>query len=163
MGSFDPAKYEFEKKKAHDFFQATHEVTSPLLGTIHFNSDGFMHMLFRDEDRREKRDWKDQVRRFQFLPKVPDVIRKMHHCQEYFEVEQHFEIKMNKQRLRKVKVVRYWGFVAIINNYQKRIKVILRQVGQGQIHFWSVIPYWKVRGYKDVTRIDMTAGDLSRD
>lgn len=161
MGAFDPTRYEPEKERAHQFFLNTKEIHSPLLGTIYFNSDGFMHLIFSDEEGREKRDWKDQIRRFQFLPKVPDVLKKMTHCQEYFEIMKSFEIKMNKQRMKTMKKICFWGFVAIINNYQRRIKIIVRQVGNGQIHFWSVIPYWNVKHYKDIEKIGLAEGDLA--
>lgn len=43
------------------------------------------------------------------------------------------------------KVCRYWAFEAVVNN--RRIKVIIRQIGNGKKHFWSVIPAWRrVRG-----------------
>ena len=37
---------------------------------------------------------------------------------------------------------KYWEFIGLIE--QRRIKVIVRQKGNGQKHFWSVIPSWKV-------------------
>ena len=68
-----------------------------------------------------------------------------------------------KERLKTMKVVRYWAFVAIIKNYQRRIKIVIKQVGNGHIHFWSIIPYWNTKHYKDVTRIILAKGDLSKD
>ena len=42
--------------------------------------------------------------------------------------------------------------------YRRRIKVIVRQVGNGVKHFWSVIPGWrKIRG-----AVRNARGDLSR-
>jgi len=35
----------------------------------------------------------------------------------------------------------FWTFEAVIDN--RRIKVIIRQVGNGKKHFWSVIPTWR--------------------
>jgi len=36
---------------------------------------------------------------------------------------------------------KFWAFEAVIND--RRIKVVIRQVGNGQKHFWSVIPAWR--------------------
>jgi len=35
-------------------------------------------------------------------------------------------------------MIRYWVFIAIMNG--KTIKTIIRQVGAGKKHFWSVMP-----------------------
>jgi hypothetical protein len=35
--------------------------------------------------------------------------------------------------------------VAIVKDgsYEKRLKIIVRQIEGGSRHFWSIIPYWK--------------------
>jgi len=43
------------------------------------------------------------------------------------------------------KQIRYWAFEAVVDD--RRIKVIVRQIGRGKKHFWSVIPAWRrIRG-----------------
>ncbi len=43
------------------------------------------------------------------------------------------------------KVCKYWAFEAVVD--ERRLKVIIRQVGNGKKHFWSVIPAWRrIRG-----------------
>ena len=43
------------------------------------------------------------------------------------------------------KICYYWAFEAVVD--KRRIKVIVRQVGKGKKHFWSVIPAWRrIRG-----------------
>lgn len=47
---------------------------------------------------------------------------------------------------RKTRQVEYWGLVAIQNIFDSkktRIRVIVRRVGDGKLHFWSVMPNWK--------------------
>jgi hypothetical protein len=46
-----------------------------------------------------------------------------------------------------MKHVEYWGFVAILGKREMPVKLrtILRRVGDGQITFWSVMPYTKFR------------------
>lgn len=165
MSSFDQTRYEAENKKAHDFYESIKEIASPVLGSVHFNSEGFMHILFGDTERNEKRDWKDQIKRFELFRNVPHLLKNMAHYQEYDERMERVEMKMNKERMTVVKRVRYWGFVAIIKNDTRRIKIVLRQVGEGKIHFWSVIPAWKTKHYKDINKIEVTLhkGDLAKD
>lgn len=40
---------------------------------------------------------------------------------------------------------KFWCFEAVVEN--RRIKVIVRQVGNGKKHFWSVIPAWRKDRY----------------
>ena len=44
-----------------------------------------------------------------------------------------------------------------------RVNIILRQVGYGNVHFWSVIPYWKTAYYKDIHVVDLSLGRLEDD
>ncbi len=46
-----------------------------------------------------------------------------------------------------MKQVEYWGFVAILGKQEAPVKLrtILRRVGDGNITFWSVMPYNKFR------------------
>ncbi|OGK46106.1 hypothetical protein A3A93_06635 [Candidatus Roizmanbacteria bacterium RIFCSPLOWO2_01_FULL_38_12] len=46
----------------------------------------------------------------------------------------------NKEE-RNGEIYRYFAFEAVVEN--RRIKVIIRQVGNGNKHFWSVIPAWR--------------------
>ena len=43
--------------------------------------------------------------------------------------------------LRENTTFKFWTFEAVID--ERRIKVIVRQVGRGKKHFWSVIPAWR--------------------
>lgn len=36
---------------------------------------------------------------------------------------------------------KFWAFEGVIRD--RRIKVIVRQIGRGKKHFWSVIPSWR--------------------
>jgi hypothetical protein len=47
----------------------------------------------------------------------------------------------------RLKQVEYWGFVAILGASEAPVKLrtVLRRVGDGQITFWSVMPYNKFR------------------
>ena len=160
---FDQSAYDAANAAAHAFYGNVKHIQSPLLGPVLFNSEGFMHLLFKDEVRKERRDIQNQLVRFRLLPLVPHVLSRLTHCQEYFEVLQRVDVKMNKERFHTMKLVRYWGFVAVVKNYKLRIQVVVRQVGEGSPHFWSVIPYWSTKHYKDVKKTALSKGDLVHD
>jgi hypothetical protein len=44
-----------------------------------------------------------------------------------------------------VKEIEYWGLIAIVGSKSIKIKTILRRVGDGNITFWSVMPYSKIK------------------
>lgn len=46
---------------------------------------------------------------------------------------------------------------------RSRIRVIVRQVGNGQRHFWSVIPSWNTDHYRDMKFKRQAKGDLAED
>ncbi len=39
-----------------------------------------------------------------------------------------------------MKMIQWWGFIAIVKD-EIKVRVVVRKVGEGHIHFWSVIPY----------------------
>jgi hypothetical protein len=55
----------------------------------------------------------------------------------------------------------YWGLIAIIDG--RKIKVILRRVGNGEIHFWSVIPAWVTNKTRDGKLFKTMKGDPNED
>gem|GEM_PF-3614112 len=44
-----------------------------------------------------------------------------------------------------------------------RVKVIIRQIGNGQKHFWSVIPAWQKCHYRETKFISNAYGNLEND
>lgn len=162
MSAFDQDKYDKAKEAAHNYFQKNRKIRSPLLGVVHLNSDGFLHLVYGDKNHKQKRDWKNQVKRFHLVSYIKRIIEGMGFHQEYMEQYQTVTIMQHKKKVPANKLVKYWGFVAVIDN-KIRVKLILRQVGNGNIHFWSVIPFWKTTYYKDIQVVDLSTGDLDVD
>ena len=162
MSSFDQEKYETARMAAHNYFQKNAKIQSPILGTVHLNSDGFLHLIYGDKHHKNKRDWKNQVKRFHLVSYTRRIIEGMSFYQEYLEQYQTVIVKQQKHKVPESKIVRYWGFVAVIDN-KIRVKLILRQIGNGNIHFWSVIPFWKTQYYKDIQTPDLATGDPEND
>jgi predicted RNase H-related nuclease YkuK (DUF458 family) len=44
-----------------------------------------------------------------------------------------------------MKHVEYWGLIAIIGSKQRKVRAVLRRVGDGNITFWSVMPYSRIK------------------
>ncbi len=160
MSSFNKEKFEEAKEKANQFFKKNKKIKSLCLGTIHLNSDGFRHLIFKKE--KHKRDWKQSIKRFELLNYLKPVIEKMGYYQEYFEETQQVKIKQNKSTILNLKKIKYWGFIAVINN-KIRIKYILKQTGEGNIIFWSAVPAWKTKEYKEIKTIILHKGNLVED
>lgn len=160
MSKFDEEKYNNAKKVGEAFFDKNKKINSLSLGSVRFNSDGFLHLVYKNK--KHKRDWKNQVKRFHLLKYVKPILEKMGYYQEYQERVEEVMIKDHGMPKRVTKVLKYWAFVAIVDN-KIRIKVILRKVGDGEIIFWSVIPYWKTSEYKDIKLTTLHKGDLSID
>jgi hypothetical protein len=153
-------KYLQEKENAHEFFTANPTMRSAALGKIKLNADGFFHLTHKDLH--HKRDKKNQMKRFELLKYLKQILEGMKFYQEYLEDRTLVKVKRNKTILLETKLVRYWAFVAIIND-RIRVKVILKKIGEGSIFFWSIIPSWKTRGYKPINAVNLSKGDLKND
>lgn len=160
MSKFDPDKYDKAKRSAVDFFNRNNSVFSPILNKITFNSDGLCHLINKSD--KHKRDWKDQIKRFQILQYVKPVLEGMKYYQEYRENLENIRMKDHGALKLACKTVKYWAFVAVIND-KIRIKIILKKTGEGQIIFWSVLPFWRTRQYQGIKLADLSVGDLAGD
>jgi hypothetical protein len=99
--------------------------------------------------------------RLKMLPRAIKIIGLSTTIQEYEEIIKVFSIKRKKKRTQESKRVQYWGIIAIIED--RKIKVILRKIGNGQLHFWSVIPAWTTNKYRDIKFISMMKGQPEED
>jgi hypothetical protein len=77
------------------------------------------------KNRNKSRTKSDQYLRLKFLKLTPYILKKSGTLQEFNKKEN----------------IRYFGFVAIINNI--RLKIIIKQEGNNNPYFWSIIPFWK--------------------
>jgi len=147
---FKKLKEETERK-----YKKIKAVDSPALkSSVIFNSNGFHHLRY--DNSRKERDKKIQRNKFIFFDEAVKVIKKSTTIQEH---RRQYVKDNNPDRggLCKVKLVQWFAFFVIISfSKQIRIKVIVRKVGEGQYHFWSVMPFWtlsnnvKVIGSKDI-------------
>ncbi|MDP2690850.1 MAG: hypothetical protein Q8O95_00380 [bacterium] len=153
-------EYVWAKKIAYDFFQENPIIRSAVFGNITLNADGFTHLIAKDL--RHKRNQKNQMKRFELLKYLKPVLEGMKYYQEYLERKQAVKVKRNKTIFLEFRVVKYWAFVAVIKD-RIRIKVILKKIGDGTIIFWSIVPSWKLRGYKEFRKVVLSNGNLEED
>lgn len=101
---------------------------------VNFNAKGFNHLTFKNP--RNPRNIGDQMNRLKLLDLMFEFIQHTNTFQEYEKIETEGQ-----------KVKEYWGLIAIYKN--KKLKVILRKIGNGEVHFWSVIPAYTTSEKRD--------------
>jgi hypothetical protein len=89
------------------------------------------------------RNTEDQYMRLRLLPLAGHILGLSHTLQEYKEVRDVSRGKVNSVWKQREKLIHYYAFIAIINN--ALIKIIVKQVGNGQMNFHSLIPTWRTK------------------
>lgn len=123
------------KQQIKKIFEQTKEIKCPAFPgeKVVFNSKGLSHLLYKGATKRSARPIKEIETRIKLLPSAIKVLRVMPLTQE------------ESSYIKEGKINSYWAFEAVVDN--RRIKVIVRQVGKGKKHFWSIIPAWRrIRG-----------------
>jgi len=147
------------KERAEKTYKEIGKVFCPYFNEeIAFNSKGLKHIKFKKE--KEARNRHDQYIRLKNIHLVPEIIKKSHTLQEARKERGFVQIKTNSRKEKILKDIRYYGFIAIIKerNFQKRLKIIVREVEGGQKHFWSIVPFWK-----NNKEIKLYSGNLETD
>lgn len=120
------------KESARHFFKTHKSVNCPAFPgeKVHFNSKGLSHLFYKGSAKTSSRPEQESSVRVNLLPHALKLLNKMPFPQEESVLTDF-----------KGRICKYYAFEAVIDNH--RIKVIVRQVGNGQKHFWSVIPAWR--------------------
>ncbi|MDP1760207.1 MAG: hypothetical protein Q8L01_02015 [Candidatus Woesebacteria bacterium] len=138
------AEYFFNKKeKAREIYFSQKEIYCPYFKrNIILNSDGFHHLQF---SARRERTKNEQLFKFNLLAWALEIIKKSGTIQEYRRILSPVGKKSKNDGSIKMKEVEYWGLVAIVGENKIKVKTILRRVGDGNITFWSVMLYSKIK------------------
>lgn len=135
--------FDRRKEKARDIFSAQKTLYNPYFKTgIIFNSDGFHHLQFSGRTERNK---KEQLLKFSLLPLALDIIKKSGTIQEYRKLLTPIGKPSAGNGSIPMKEVEYWGLVARIGDSKIKVRTVLRRIGDGNITFWSVMPYSKIK------------------
>ena len=143
---FDKQKFEEQKTKTENFYKTINKINCPYFDReVIFNSDGFHHLRY---SARSERDKKEQILKFNLFPLAVKIIKRSGTLQEYRSGLITVGKKSQRDGLAPAKKVEYWGFVAICGKIKVKIRVILRKIGDGNIIFWSVMPFGNISDQK---------------
>lgn len=157
----DQEKYIEIKNKTKDIFIKNPSIQCPYFGQeVTLNSDGFHHLQFSS---RRERDKNEQILKFNLVPLAIKIIRKTSTLQEYRKNLIEDGNKSQRDGLTPLKLVEYWGFVAIVGEKHIRVRVILRRTGNGKIIFWSVMPAMKLSRDEFETRKNLAKKGIEDD
>jgi|SRR3989344_4944465 len=132
-----------KKEKAKEIYTTQKEIYCPYFKTnVVLNSDGFHHLQFSARRERNKRE---QIFKFDLLPFGMEIIKKSGTVQEYRKLLTPIGKKSPIDGSVKMKEVEYWGLVAIVGPKGVKMRTVLRRVGDGNITFWSVMLYSKIK------------------
>jgi len=135
--------YDQKREKASQIYNAKRTIWNPFFKQdIVLNSDGFHHLRY---SARRERDKNEQILKFTLLPLGLHIIKTATTLQEYRKSLSPIGEKSKRDGSVLMKMVEWWGFVAIFTKQDIKVRVVLRKVGEGNIHFWSVMPYSKLK------------------
>ncbi|MBI5004400.1 hypothetical protein HZC00_04900 [Candidatus Kaiserbacteria bacterium] len=147
------------KSGAQKLYSSLKPVKCPALGnhSVSFSSEGFNHLVYRIP--KQERHKRVQIMRFELLSKARELLELTTTIQEYEDyLDQVVGWKFKKKQLINTKI-RDWGFVGIVRGY--RIKVVVRQMGNGDKQFLSVIPAWSTKYYRDIKIVRNSKGNVA--
>lgn len=156
-------KFQETKKQAEEFYKSVDKVYCPYLETnVNFNSEGFEHILFKTWNRGRSRV--EQYVRLRLLSKAVEIIKKSYTLQEYSEEKMFVRQKINSRWEKRMKIVKYYVFIALLPDKGIRFKIICKQIEGGEPFFWSIYPSWRRK--KDISgreRKILYTGNLEED
>lgn len=158
----DNEKFKQIRKKAEQDYKKIGKIKCPYFNSdVHFDTKGFRHLLFKSWNKTRTRT--EQYTRLRLLPLASEIISKSHTLQEYDERKLFVRQKINSRWEKKLKIVRYYIFVAIIKK-KVRIKIIIKEIEGGTKFFYSLYPSWKIiKGNDSKQRKVFYSGDPETD
>jgi hypothetical protein len=139
----DGTYFEEKKENAKRTYDAQRSIRNPYFGEdITLNSDGFHHLRY---SARRERNKDEQVLKFTLLPLGFRILKTATTVQEYRKLLTPTGSTPSRDGSVAMKLTEWWGFVAIFIEHDIKVRVIVRRVGDGNLHFWSVMPFSKLR------------------
>ncbi len=142
----DISDFEIIKVQGEDTYKSLKEIYCPYFKEkISFNSQGLEHLKFK---RREKaRPVEDQYMRFKLIHLAPEILKMSHTVQGILETKKFERIRIHGRTEDILKSVSYYEFISVIK--RNRVRIVLKQIENGEIFFWSIIPFW---GMNEITK-----------
>ena len=127
------------KTRSEAHYKTIGSVFCPALKeNVHFTSEGFNHLQYKKGGLRIE---SEQRLKMKLIPLGKDIIGKTTTIQEYRKGI----VRIGKPRtdgFSKTSLAQYWGFSHVFIDGNTRVRAVVRRVGNGQLHFWSVMPTW---------------------
>jgi len=144
MGKFnfkDEQDFGKVRMDAEAFYGTIGEIRCPYFGEkISFNEAGLKHLKFKSDE--VARSHSEQYARLKLLVLVPQLLSLSRTVQGIWHTK-HFErIRVHSRTDTILKPVSFYEFIAVLEN--TRVKVIVKQIENGQKFFWSIIPFWGI-------------------
>lgn len=134
-------------KENRSLYEKRECIQCPFFGAIvTLTSDGFNHLLHKPN--RQPRNVNEQMLKLRLLKRGLKIIGKAGTVQEHrIRIEKIG--KPARDGFTKTKTVEYWAFHDIVGRSKRFIlRVIIRRIGDGKLHFWSVMPHGKINKQK---------------
>lgn len=130
-------------KNSRELYDSTPEIHCPYFkSSVSLTSDGFNHLLHKPN--RQPRNIKEQRLKLRLLKSALHILRNSGTVQEYRTTLEKWG-SPREDGFSKTKKVEYWGFHNIVGeNPMILIRLIVRKIGDGKLHFWSVMPIGKI-------------------
>ncbi|MFA6414450.1 MAG: hypothetical protein WC217_01760 [Candidatus Paceibacterota bacterium] len=127
------------KEKGEKLYKSLGEVACPYLkGKVSFGAQGLEHLKFKR--RGKARLEKDQYMRFKLLQLAPEILKLSHTLQGVLETKKFERVRTNNRTETVLKLVTYYEFIAVMK--RNRVRIIVKQIENGQKYFWSIVPFW---------------------
>jgi len=135
----EDASYNAKKHIARRIYAATPSIRSPYFrGDVVLGFEGFQHLRYSSRGPRSR---EEQALRFMLLPLAIRVLQTASTVQEYRTFRAPSSGSKKVPRSQPPAMIHWWGFVALFIREQVKIRVVVRQIGTGKLHFWSLMPY----------------------
>ena len=130
------SEYAQLKLKAKRVYSKIGRVHSPALSDeyVAFTSKGFTHLVRKGHNPRPR---SEQIKRFVLIPYAEAIIKNPRATILYRSSETKYYINRHGQKILTSSTAHFWTFIETIKG--TKIKVVVRQLNQGQKHFFSIM------------------------
>lgn len=131
--------YKSAKEEAERVYHAQPSIHSPFFREdVVLGLEGFRHLQYSARDERTK---EEQISRFTLLPVALQVLKTATTLQGYRIRLVSASGRGSKRRGELPQIGQFWGFVAMFTDQGIKLRVVVRKLGDGKLHFWSVMRY----------------------
>ena len=133
----DDVYYRASKETARRLYHAEALIYSPFFnGDVFLGHEGFRHLQVSTQGERTR---EEQIERFALLPLALHILKTATTLQRYRKRPATVYPQGEERTLVERKTVQWWCFTALFVSRAMRVKVVVKKIGDGKPHFWSVM------------------------